>query len=157
MDPSTPGLHWPIKRSFVLYVARLADGDILGGPGLGMTDARTFVWQAEALLTSSDAHLTTLECSGEVMFSAHAGALSFRVARPVLRIAGETSVITIAGQSDGQLPFVDFTAIPDPEADGQVVRGTHVRLREEALELFAGYYGAGEEFDDLRIVLPPTT
>jgi hypothetical protein len=32
-----------------------------------------------------------------------------------------------------------------------------VRLREEALALFAGYYGAGEEFDDLRIVLPPPT
>lgn len=156
MDPATPGLHWPIKHSFVLYVARLTDGDILGGPGVGMTDPRTFVWQADETMTVADHGSAGLACTGEVVFSAHAGALSCRIARPRLELAGEGSLMTIAGEGDGRIPFVDFTAMPDSQADGRVWQGSRVRLREEALALFAGYYGAGEEFDDLRIVLPTT-
>jgi hypothetical protein len=157
MDPTTPGLHWSIKHSFVLYVARMADGDILGGPGAGMTDARTFVWEADTALSSVHDSQTSLACTGEVVFSAHDGALSFRIAQPRMELASDLSLLTIAGEADGRIPFVDFTAVRESDADGRVWRGTRVRLREEALALFAGYYGAGEEFDDLRIVLPPPT
>lgn len=140
-----PGLHWSIKRSFVLYVARVADGQILGGPGVSMADASTFVWAPRPGTTGD-----VLDFEGAVVFGAHAGALSFRIADPQIQIGPERSVLSIAGEGADRIPFVDFAAVMDAGADSGAWIGTDVRLLESALPLFAGYYGAGEPFDDLH-------
>lgn len=157
-DPSPPGLHWSIKRSFVLYVARMADGQILGSKGVQMTDASTFLWAPTAFRQEPAA--LQMEFGGAVTFGAHAGALSFRVADPHVDLKPGRSLMTVAGESAVRVPFVDFHAEEQPtdETSGALRRwvGTDVRLAEEALAMFAGYYGAGESFDDLEIVLPWT-
>ncbi len=157
-NPSPPGLHWSIKRSFVLYVARMADGQILGSKGVRMTDASTFLWAPTAFRQEPAA--LQMEFGGAVTFGAHAGALSFRVADPQVELRSGRSRMTVAAEGAGRVPFVDFRADEEPrdETSGSPRRwiGTDVRLAEEALPMFAGYYGAGESFDDLEIVLPWT-
>lgn len=154
-DSTTPGLHWSIKRSFVLYVARIADGEILGSPGLAMADAATFVWAPAAPSPTADLDDDAIRMgfTGAVLFGAHGGALSFRVADPQIEIRPDRSVLFVTGESGGAIPFVTFAATSDTAQAGPTVwHGADVRLTEEALPLFAGYYGAGESFDDLSIV-----
>ena len=155
-DSATPGLHWSIKRAFVLYVARIADGQILGSPGLQMIDASTFVWAPTSSPAAQPGAGTRLAFRGAVRFGAHNGALAFQVADPWIEITAERSHLSIAGEASARIPFVEFTAQEDvDDGSSRGWRGTDVRLSEAALPLFAGYYGAGEAFDDLRIVLPP--
>jgi len=155
-DFSTPGLHWSIKRSFVLYVARMADGQILGSTSVQMTDASTFLWAPTA--SRQEPAALQIDFGGAVTFGAHGGALSFRVADPQVELTSGRSRMTVASSGAIRVPFVDFRAeeAPAEATSGSLRRwfGTDVRLVEEALPMFAGYYGAGESFDNLTIVLP---
>lgn len=151
-EAPTPGLYWPIKRSFVLYIVRIADGEIRGGPGVRMSDPSTFHWDwagSPEGTTSS----TTVTFRGDLVFRAHNGALSFRVTEPAVDLAGERATLTVAAD-EGRLTMVTFEAVADESAGRRAWRGVDVRLTDEALAMFAGYYGAGEQFDDLRIVEP---
>jgi hypothetical protein len=157
-EPAAAGLHWSIKRAFVSYVARMADGQILGSPGLGMSDSSTFVWPPASGREQNSGAPTTLAFEGAVIFGAHGGALSFRVAEPLVELSPGRSQLTIAGEGSTRIAFVDFVARRVPSAaDMTVWAGTDVRLAEAALPLFSGYYGAGESFDDLLIVLTPSS
>lgn len=148
MTMGAPGLYWPIKRGFVMYVARLADGEILGGPGIRMADPSTFVWPW------AEGDSASLTFGSEVRFRAHEGALSFRVAEPRVELGEGRATLTIVDAA-GRTPMVTFDASPDDITPGhRGWRGTDVRLTEEAIPLFAGYYGADEQFDDLVIVGP---
>lgn len=147
-EASAPGLYWPIKRSFVLYIVRIADGEIRGGPGVRMADASTFVWDC-----ADGADETTLSFRGDLVFRAHEGALSFRVTEPVVDLSGDRATMTVAGDA-GRVTMVTFDAVADDGAEPRAWKGVDVRLTDEALSMFAGYYGPGEQFDDLRIVLP---
>ena len=135
-----PGLHWPVKRSFILYVARLADGQILGGPGLQMRDASTFVFSP-----GGDAN----SFHGELRLSAHGGALSLRLANPRLDLDGERGLMRIDSAGGGEaVPLVSF-AWSDT---GPGLSATDVRLQIDAVPLFGGYYGEDEQFDDFTVV-----
>lgn len=144
------GLHWPIKRSFIRYVARMTDGQILGGHGVRLLDASTFVFPQEP---SDDA--AVLAFRGEVRLQAHGGALAVRIAHPRVRLDGERATLVVESP-DGSGPsvrLVTFTAVPGPADAGRVSwTGTDVRLTVEALPLFGGYYGEDEAFDDLVMV-----
>lgn len=154
MDDANLGLAWPVKRSFILYVARMAEGQVHGGHGLTMRDASTFVFPADP---SSDA--STLLFGGELRLAAHAGALTLRLARPRIDLSGDRAVMSIDGQEAGQpmLPLVTFAAQEQAAAAGlRHWAGTDVRLCVEAVPLFGGYYGDGESFDDLSITIRPS-
>ena len=84
------GLHWPIKRSFIRYVARMADGQILGGHGVVLLDASTFVFPSEPTDEAG-----VLAFGGEVRLQAHAGALAVRLARPRVDLNGERATLTV--------------------------------------------------------------
>lgn len=147
------GLHWPIKRSFIRYVARMDDGQILGGHGVRLVDASTFAFTPEP---SSD--LGVLGFGGEVRMQAHGGALSVRIARPQVDLRGERAVLTVESPegSGPRVRLVTFAASSGPAEGGLTAwTGTDVRLAVEALPLFGGYYGEDELFDDLLIVIAP--
>ena len=146
-ESPAPGLYWPIKHSFVLYIVRMADGEIRGGPGVRMSDPSTFVWDWAG---EADGVLTFL---GDLVFRAHDGALSFRVTEPAVLVDGDRASLTVTGDG-GRVVMVTFDVEVVTDADQRILTGTNVRLTDEALAMFAGYYGPGEPFDDLRIVLP---
>ena len=143
------GLHWPIKRSFIRYVARMADGQILGGHGVLLLDASTFVFPSEP---TDDAGV--LAFGGEVRLQAHAGALAVRLARPRVDLNGERATLTVESPEGSGPPvrLVTFVASSSTGDDHATWTGTDVRLTVEALPLFGGYYGEDEPFDDLMIV-----
>ena len=144
------GLHWPIKRSFIRYVARMADGQILGGHGVLLLDASTFVFPSEP---TDDAGV--LAFGGEVRLQAHAGALAVRLARPRVDLNGERATLTVESPegSGPHVRLVTFVASSSSTGVDQLTwTGTDVRLTVEALPLFGGYYGEDEPFDDLMIV-----
>lgn len=145
-------LHWPIKRSFIRYVARMADGQILGGHGVRLLDASTFAFPLEP-----GEHLEALPFRGEVRLQAHGGALSVRLAHPRVDLRGERAILTVDSPegSAAPVPLVTFVAASRTAASGiRGWTGTDVRLAVEALPLFGGYYGEDEPFDDLVIVSP---
>jgi hypothetical protein len=144
------GLQWPIKRSFIRYVARMGDGQILGGHGVRLLDASTFVFAPEP-----EDEGGILAFRGEVRLQAHGGALSVRIAHPQIDLRGERAVLTVESPegSGPRVRLVTFGAASAPTEGGLTAWiGTDVRLAVEALPLFGGYYGEDESFDDLRIV-----
>ncbi len=143
------GLHWPIKRSFIRYVARMADGQILGGHGVHLLDASTFVFPSEPTDDTG-----VLAFGGEVRLQAHAGALAVRLARPRVDLNGERATLTVESPEGSGPPvrLVTFVASSSAGVDHTTWTGTDVRLTVEALALFGGYYGEDEPFDDLMIV-----
>lgn len=143
-------LHWPIKRSFIRYVARMADGQILGGHGVHLLDAGTFVFGAEPVDDPG-----VLAFRGEVRLQAHGGALAVRIAHPRVDLNGKRATL-IVESPEGSGPavrLVTFVASSGSDGAGSTTwTGTDVRLTVEALPLFGGYYGEDEPFDDLMIV-----
>jgi hypothetical protein len=128
----------------------MADGQILGGHGVLLLDASTFVFPSEP---TDDAGV--LAFGGEVRLQAHAGALAVRLARPRVDLNGERATLTVESPegSGPPVPLVTFTASSSPTGvDRTAWTGTDVRLTVEALPLFGGYYGEDELFDDLIIV-----
>lgn len=148
-----PGLHWSIKRSFVRYVARMEDGQVLGGHGLRMLDASTFLFPPAAE-PGADANL--LAFGGELRLQAHNGALALRIARPLVDLSGERASVIIENPEGAGAPMriATFAARAQHGADTMTWHGTDVRLSVEAVSLFGGYYGEDEVFDDLVVVLP---
>jgi hypothetical protein len=140
-------LHWPIKRSFIRYVARMDDGQILGGHGVRLLDTSTFVFPS---VPSDEPGLLTF--GGEVRLQAYGGALAVRIARPRLDVRGDRAVLTIENPEGPGPRIALVTLVASPGADATTWTGTDVRLATEALPLFAGYYGEDEPFDDLTIV-----
>ena len=154
MDDGDLGLAWPIKRSFILYVARMTEGQVLGGHVLRMTDASTFLFPV--LDASADG---TVRFGGELRLAAHAGALDLRIARPRIDLTADRATLLIdrpEGSAD-PLPFVTCVVGLADDSDGvRRWRGTDVRLTVDAVPLFGGYYGEGESFDDLSITMRPS-
>ena len=148
--PVDLGLHWPIKRSFIRYVARMPDGQVLGGHGVRLLDASTFVFSPES---SDDA--SVLAFGGEVRLQAHGGALAVRIANPQVDLGGDPAVLSVDNPegSGPRVRLVTFAASATSAGAGHTSwTGTDVRLTVEALPLFGGYYGEDEPFDDLTIV-----
>jgi hypothetical protein len=143
-------LRWPVKRSFIRYVARMSDGQILGGHGVRLLDASTFVFGSEP---ANEADV--LAFRGEIRLHAHGGALSVRIAHPRVDLRGERALVTVENPEGSGPPvrLVTFVASSASDDAGRVSwSGTDVRLAVEALPLFGGYYGEDEPFDDLIIV-----
>jgi hypothetical protein len=146
------GLHWPIKHSFVRYVARMPDGQILGGHGVRLIDASTFVFAPEPAQEPD-----LLAFRGEVRLMAHNGALAVRVAHPRVDLTGERATLIVDNPDGAGAPLhlVTFDAVVAP-VDGTTTtwQGIDVRLTVDAVPLFGGYYGEDEPFDDLTITVP---
>jgi Htaa len=146
------GLRWSIKRSFIRYVARMSDGEILGGHGVRLIDASTFAFASDP---SEDAGV--LAFRGEVRLQAHGGALAVRIAHPRVDLGGARAVLSVENPEGSGPPvrLVTFAATSTPADAGLLSwTGTDVRLTAEALPLFGGYYGEDEAFDDLVMITP---
>lgn len=154
---SDPGLYWPIKRSFVMYVLRIADGQVSGSPDVAVVDGGTFVFASSDDTTDPDVHAFR----GELRLQAHNGELFVRVANPRVELAGDGRSQIVIDHPDGAsraVPLVTFVATAasgeDALGEGGPAHwtGSDVRLCVEAVPLFGGYYGEGEAFDDLVMV-----
>ena len=149
---SSPGLYWPIKRSFVMYVLRIADGQVSGSPDVSVVDSGTFVFAPSDDSTDPAVHAFR----GELRVQAHSGELFVRVANPRVELAGDGRSRIVVDHPEGgagALPLVTFVATAtEGEGDPPRWTGSDVRLCVEAVPLFGGYYGEDEAFDDLVMV-----
>ena len=149
---SNPGLYWPIKRSFVMYVLRIADGQVSGSPDVAVVDGGTFVFAVCDDPADPDVHCFR----GELRLQAHNGELFVRVANPrvELVVSGRSRiVIDHPDGGSGPVPLVTFVATASSDEDGPLHwTGSDVRLCVEAVPLFGGYYGEDEAFDDLVMI-----
>jgi len=170
--PTDPGLYWPIKRAFIAYVLRIADGQVMGSPGVTVVDSGTFVFapvehgdepphQPADDDTVSEAD-GALAFRGELRLQAHNGALGVRIANPRVEFGSDGSaerarvLIDDPDGSTRSVPLATFVAAAEGDDTGlRRWTGTDVRLAAEAISLFGGYYGEGEVFDDLTIVAAP--
>ena len=156
-EHTEPGLYWSIKRTFIAYVLRIADGQVMGSPGVSVVDSGTFVFAPADDPAAGTMSADALPFRGELRLQAHNGALGVRIANPRVELGDEgldgraRIVIDDPEGSTRTVPLVTFVAAQDDDR----WTGTDVRLTIEAVPLFGGYYGEGEVFDDLVVVAPP--
>ncbi|MGC9537506.1 HtaA domain-containing protein [Streptomyces sp. UG1] len=102
-----------------------------------------------------------LKFRGDVRFAAHHGLLFLRIADPWLSVIGGAGTLTIAappGQSPERIPLTTLRLrTADPTDHTGFCLGTHVRLTAQGSELFNGVYPVDEPFDDLTLLLTPSS
>ncbi|MGN9757451.1 HtaA domain-containing protein [Streptomyces sp. SD31] len=157
-----PGLRWSVKVPFLRYIARSPEGRCSVTDGASVVDEHMFLFSPDDA-SAFDAGTVTglLKFRGDVRFAAHYGLLFLRIADPWLSVTGGAGTLTIAappGQSPERIPLTTLhlrTADPTDHADSCL--GTHVRLTAQGSELFNGVYPVDEPFDDLTLLLTPSS
>ena len=143
------GLMWPIKQSFLRYIAGMPDGQAILSGGARVSDRDGVIFANETGSNYSAASGEgTIRFLGEVVFRGHFGMLKVRIADPWLRVEDGTGTLLIASATDRRLALVE--AVIDFAADGEdrhVWRAHNVRLTDDGSDLFGNVYQAGEPFD----------
>ncbi len=145
-------LRWPIRSSFLRYVAGLHDGraSVSAGADLTTDDPQVVVFPADPALTTPE----LLAFSGDLRLGGHGGLLFVRLARPHIALPpdGERALLTVDDPlvEDGSGPRLPLVTLAVART-GSGWRGTDVRLTEEGVGLFNHVYQAGDAFDDLAV------
>lgn len=156
-----PGLRWGIKRSFIDYVRRMADGK--GTVGNGAVPVGTgdlfYEYDEAASLRDPAAPSQVWAFRGDVRFSGHFGMLFVRIAHPRLEISGTEAVLTIEDPQDREgaprIPLVTARLQQLADEDGAAVWGAEdVTLTADGVPLFNEVYVEGEAFEPLIVQLP---
>lgn len=145
-------LRWPVRASFLRYVAGLPDGraSVSDGAGLTADDPQLVVYPADAGTTTSE----LLAFAGDLRLGGHGGLLFVRLAAPRIALGaeGERAVLTVDDPltEDGSGPRLELTTLTmSATHDGWT--GTDVRLTADGVGLFNHVYQAGCAFDDLVV------
>lgn len=149
-------LRWPVRASFLEYVAGLHDGraSVSEGATLTADDPQLVVYPADPEHTGE----SVLAFRGDLRLGGHSGLLFVRLAHPRIELAdpsGGAAVLSVDDPltEDGSGPRLALvTLLLTP--DGAGWRGTEVRLGEAGVALFNHVYAAGDAFDDLEVVQP---
>ena len=140
---------WPIKQSFLRYIAAMPDGRAILAGGAQVSDRDGVIFAAgNASNYSAATGEGTVAFVGEVGFHGHFGMLNIRIANPSLSVEGGMGTLLIAAGADRRLALVeaaiDFTI---DEAGSHRWHARDVRLTGDGSDLFGGVYGVGEPFD----------
>ncbi|KUO09512.1 HtaA domain-containing protein [Streptomyces sp. DSM 15324] len=157
-----PGLRWSVKVPFLRYIARSPEGRCsVTVDSASVVDEHTFLFSPDdASAFDADTVTGLLKFRGDVRFAAHYGLLFLSIADPWLSVTGGAGTLTIAappGQSPERIPLTTLhLRTVDPTDTGSCL-GTHVRLTAQGSALFNGVYPADEPFDDLTLLLTPSS
>ncbi|WP_347037854.1 HtaA domain-containing protein [Glutamicibacter halophytocola] len=147
-DPFQPHLEWGLKASFVGYISSLADGRI---------EASNGVWQAGNSLVFPASPATDIPdnevwFNGHVSFSGHGGMMKLDLIEPRVENQDEAITLTI-GTANGRVAIAELTETAVSRAFGLVKTRFSAVLTEDGSKLFNGQYPAGQQLEDLEIVL----
>ena len=157
------GLAWPIRRSFLQYVAGLPDGRAVLGRGATATERDGVLFPLAGL----DAFLelgeeVTVKFAGEVAFTGHFGLLDVRLVDPVLLVRNGTGVL-FNGGATGAGAVSEQSLVVSPIR--HVGEATGMRrwvasaplLTAYGSGLFGGAYPPGAPFDPFLASVPAPT
>lgn len=147
----TTELRWPVRASFLRYLAALPDAraSVSDGAALTPDDPQLVIYPADPGASSD----TILAFRGDLRLSGHRGLLFVRLADPWIEIdVSGRSLLTVAHPTttDGngqRMPLVRLTLT----ATEGGWSGTDVRLCPDGVPLFNHVYEADAEFDPLII------
>lgn len=164
---------WGVKQSFRNYIGSpIADGEITASDGASVNDDGTFDFPTVDGSVSKEDASGEVSFGGRVVFAGHdygqGAVLEVHVADPRVEFDGDGSATVYAevtsrefNGANPNLPpgdLVDFGEVPVTELTGAelIVDGDSLALTSEAgtlhadaVEAFAGFYGAGDPMDPL--------
>ena len=154
--PPLHGLRWGIKCSFTDYVRRTSDGQVWVGDGAFPLGTHEVFFKLDSAAASGAPHGEgEWQLLGDVRFTAHAGMLFVRLARPRLVIVSKTGKLIVTGPDDEPLTLVTAALEPIEVRQGtRLWHGSDVRLHEEGVEMFNSVYPSGELFEPMLVQLP---
>jgi len=164
--PMTAELIWPIKASFLTYVATMSDGRCaVEAPAT--RDERGFTYRAEegGDLDSTAGPGQSLQFRGDVVFTGHHGMLNVAISDPHVHHDCSTGYISIADPDwPGKrmmLAVCDMEQQVDQPSEepsaNEVWRGVNLRLTTDGADLFFRTYELGDPLDDFTIRISSAT
>ncbi|OAV51061.1 hypothetical protein A6F49_02730 [Enteractinococcus helveticum] len=145
-------LEWGLKESFRAYFERLSDHSYQFADGACRLNNGQFVY--EIVPEASDRN--KLVFSGTVQLEAHFGALSVKIAHPVIDQNASTGEIGLSAEVDehnGE-PVRMLIATLEQSLDGAESLVFRAQLADEGQYLFMGNYFSGDELDPVSVVRP---
>ena len=151
------GLVWVIKRSFVDYVLGGGGGTATPSGGAWVRPDGASVFEFDA--TDSDDAQSVWKFRGEVLFEAHWGMLTMRIADPWIVQADDDVQVTIVDPFSRQEGDRLTIAKAKLESDGVTATGENwagfdVQLANGGWALFNGKYEVGSALDPFAVRLP---
>jgi hypothetical protein len=149
-------LVWGVKASFRSYVlGDIAQGTITSAGGASSVGGGYQFPQSSGALDASG--LGSASYRGSVTFTGHGGALSLRLADPIVRITSASSAVLSVATSSGRvdLATLDLTrAVRSTEAGGAITyTGAPAALTSAGAGAFSGFYAAGEALDPVTFTV----
>jgi hypothetical protein len=144
------GLGWPVKQSFVRYVAALVDGRAGADDGAVTDGSWGFVFPVAAAGYDDVSGSGRLAFGGAARFRGHFGMLAIDLVHPVLEL-GEGSGTLSVGDDGLVIADVRF----DFRADAAHARWLihTVTLSDDGAALFGGVYATGDPLDPMVVAL----
>lgn len=145
-------LEWGIKESFRAYFERLPDHSYQFADGARRDRDGQIVFQ---LVPESSDH-NRLVFKGAVLLEAHFGALSVKIANPVIERRAGSDEIGLSAEVDEQdgKPIRMLIATLERDLDGSETLVFRAQLADEGQYLFMGNYFAGDEMDPVSVTRP---
>ncbi|MGP3534173.1 HtaA domain-containing protein [Microbacterium sp. RD1] len=146
--PALVGMGWPVRESFLRYLAGLPDGraSAVGG---AREDARWgFVFPPRVARFDEHSGEGVLHFGGTVRFSGHFGMLALDVVRPSLQLGAMGGTLFA---DDVPLAEVDYSFAMAGGAATWTLPG--VRLTAPGVDVFGGMYEPGADLAPMRIRL----
>lgn len=155
--PAAAGsLTWGVKASFRSYVlGDIAHGTIASAGGASPVPGGYLFPQSAASVDGSG--LGAASYRGSVTFTGHAGALSLRIADPIVRITSASAAVLSVSTSTGRVDMaaLDLARAARTTGGGGAVTYTAApaTLTSAGAASFAGFYAAGEALDPVTFTV----
>lgn len=147
-DPFQPHLEWGLKSSFVGYISSLPDGRI---------EASNGVWQVGNSLAfpaspATDVPENEVWFNGRVSFSGHGGMMKLDLVEPRVENHEESITLTIVADG-GRVAIAELTETSVSRAFGLTKTRFGAVLTEAGSAMFNGQYPAGQQLEEVQVVL----
>jgi hypothetical protein len=145
-DPWPAGLHWPVRRSFLDYLARVAGGRAVLSEGASVDPARGITFPPLHGDVDPGSGDGTVRFGGAVRFVGHLGLLDVRLRAPSIAVAGGRGTLSMAARQ-GPVAIAGFVADYTVSAGSGVWRAHDVRLLRAGAAVFDDVYAEGDPLD----------
>jgi Htaa len=150
------GLHWPLKASFLRYIANAPDGKRSVTDGAAWVDSRYFFFEeTPGSRVDSKTGLGLTKFHGDVRFSAHGGALFMIFADPWVDVTGSEGVLSVRctdQDENSRIPLLRLHLEPPRlTADKIVWNAPDATLTHGGALFFNGAYEEGTSFAPLSL------
>lgn len=146
-DPYQPHLEWGVKASFVGYISSLPDGRIEAANGVYQVGNSL----AFPVHPATDTPENELWFNGRASFSGHGGMMKLDLIEPRIENHDEKIFLTIGKEERVAIAELVETSVAN--AMGLVKTRFSATLTEEGSKLFNGQYPAGQQLEEVTVVL----